>query len=227
MRGLKLFLKILAGIIFIPPLIYMILVIIGGIIPVNANSNTEGPDIKIYLISNGMHTDIVLPAQTYLFDWTNLVKFEHTLSKQENFKYISFGWGDLGFYANTPEWKDLTFKTGFKALFLRTPSAVHATFLNTVVEDEDTKTLYINREQYTKLVDYIKNTFEFDEANGEVYPVKGLHYSYNDVFYRARGSLHLFNTCNTWVNNALKEAGLRASLWTPFVEGIFLHYPDT
>ncbi|HSI71442.1 MAG TPA: TIGR02117 family protein [Gillisia sp.] len=225
MRVLKLFLKILAGIIFIPPLIYMVLVIIGGIIPVNTKPNTEGPDIKIYLISNGMHTDIVLPMQTYMFDWTSLVKPEHTLSKRKNFRYIGFGWGDLGFYANTPEWKDLTLETGFKALFLKTPSAVHATFLNTIVEDEDTKTLYINKEQYKKLVDYIKNTFEYDKPGGETSPVAGLHYSYNDAFYRARGSLHLFNTCNTWVNTGLKEAGLKACLWTPFVEGIFYQYP--
>lgn len=225
MRGLKLFLKILAGIIFIPPLIYMVLVFIGGIIPVNTNVDNSSPDIKIYLISNGMHTDIVLPAQTYMFDWNSLVKPEHTLSKRRNFKYISFGWGDLGFYANTPEWKDLTLDTGFKALFLKTPSAIHATFHNTIIDDEDTKTLYINNEHYQKLVEYIKDTFKYDEVSGDSQPVPGLHYSYNDAFYRARGSLNLFNTCNTWVNNGLKEADLRACLWTPFVEGIFYHYP--
>lgn len=225
MRGLKLFLKILAGIIFIPPLIYMLLVLIGGIIPVNPNPDIPSPDMKIYLISNGMHTDYVFPMRTTVMDWRQIVKPEHTLSKEEDYNYISFGWGDLGFYANTPQWEDLTLDTGFKALFLKTPSAVHATFLKNVVEDEDTRTLYINYEQYKLLTDYIKNAFQYEEESGDSQPVAGLHYSNNDVFYRGRGSLHLFNTCNTWVNNGLKEAGLRACLWTPFVEGIFYHYP--
>ncbi|MFO7721348.1 MAG: DUF2459 domain-containing protein, partial [Gillisia sp.] len=32
-------------------------------------------------------------------------------------------------------------------------------------------------------------------------------------------------TCNTWVNEALKHSGLKACLWTPIEEGIFLRYP--
>lgn len=224
MRGLKTFLKVLAGIIFIPPMIYMVMVLVGAAIPVNNTDITHNPDLKIYLVSNGMHTDIVVPARTAIIDWTQIVKPEHTLSKQENYNYVSFGWGDLGFYANTPRWEDLTLDTGFKALFLKSPSAVHATFLPAVIENEDTKTLYIENEQYRMLAEYIKNTFEYDEENNASQPVPGLHYSHDDAFYRARGSLHLFNTCNTWVNNGLKEAGLRACLWTPFVEGIFYQY---
>lgn len=213
------------GIIFIPPLIYMVLVLIGGIIPVNPRPDKTEPDFKIFLKSNGVHTDIVVPVETYVYDWTGLVKPEHTRSLQENITYVGFGWGDLGFYANTPQWEDLTLKTAFRALFLNTPAAVHVTFHKEIIEDDDTKTLYIDREQYIKLVEYIKGTFEFDETGEHLYQVKGLHYSHNDVFYRARGSLHLFYTCNTWVNDGLKEAGLRACLWTPFVEGIFFHYP--
>ncbi|MCM4159792.1 TIGR02117 family protein [Antarcticibacterium flavum] len=203
----------------------MILVLVGAAIPVNHDRDSKDPDLKIYLVSNGMHTDIVVPLRTPMEDWTKTVKPEHTLSNSSKYKYVGFGWGDLGFYANTPRWEDLTLDTGFKALFLKTPAAMHVTFHHTLIVDEDTKVLFITTEEYSKLSHYIKNTFEPDAETGQSQPVAGLHYSHDDVFYKARGSLHLFNTCNTWVNNGLKQAGLEACLWTPFVEGIFYRYP--
>lgn len=225
MKVFRKILKVILGIIFIPPILYMILVLIGAIIPVNTDPENQGKHIKIYLVSNGMHTDIVVPVRTEFMDWTSIVKPEHTIGLKKSSRYISFGWGDMGFYQDTPQWEDLTLDTGFKALFLRTPSAVHATFLDRVIEGEDTRTIYIDNLQYKKLASYIAETFEYNAA-GNSQPVPGLHYTQDDVFYKARGSLHLFKTCNTWVNTGLKKAGMKACLWTPFVEGVFLRYPE-
>lgn len=225
MRIFRKILKIILGILFIPPLIYMVMVLIGAVIPVNKDTGDKGNHIKIYLISNGMHTDIVVPVRNEFIDWTSIVKPEHTPGVNRSSNYLSFGWGDLGFYRDTPQWEDLTLDTGFKALFLKTPSAVHATFLEWIDEGEDTRMIYIDNDQYKKLVNYIADTFEYDPA-GNSQPVPNLHYSQSDAFYKAKGSLHLFKTCNTWVNTGLKKAGMKACLWTPFVEGIFLRYPE-
>jgi len=53
---------------------------------------------------------------------------------------------------------------------------------------------------------------------------KDANYGKNDVFYEARGRYHMFFTCNTWANNALKKSGLPAALWAPFDKGIFYQY---
>lgn len=224
MRQLVRFLKFSLGVLIVPILLYFALAIIGAAIPVNSNPETINPDIKIYLISNGVHVDIAVPVISETIDWTETVKPQHTLLKPTNSSYVSFGWGDLQFYENTPEWKDLTVKTAFQALFLKTPSALHTRFHEGKPKNERIKTFMIDDSQYLLLSEYISNTFMFDDE-GNSQPVQGLHYSGQDVFYRAKGSLNLFNTCNTWVNNALKHSGLKASLWTPFEEGIFLRYP--
>ena len=49
-------------------------------------------------------------------------------------------------------------------------------------------------------------------------------YGNSDAFYDATGSYSLFHTCNSWTNNALKAAGMKASVWTPFDKGIFHQY---
>lgn len=224
MRQLVRFLQYLLGIIIVSLLLYFVLVLIGAAIPVNSNPETIDPDIKIYLISNGVHVDIAVPLKSEIINWTEIVKPQHSLSASTNSKYVSFGWGDLLFYKNTPEWKDLTFKTAFQALFLKTPSALHARFHEGKPNNERIKTLMIDSSQYRLLSEYISNTFMYDNE-GNSQHVEGLHYSRRDAFYKARGSLNLFNTCNTWVNNALKHSGLKACLWTPVEQGIFLRYP--
>ncbi|MFM7854609.1 MAG: DUF2459 domain-containing protein [Flammeovirgaceae bacterium] len=53
---------------------------------------------------------------------------------------------------------------------------------------------------------------------------KILRYWDNDSFYEAKGTYNLFFTCNTWVNEGLKKAGLKACLWTPFDSGLLRKY---
>lgn len=218
------FLKILLVVIFIPVCIYFLVVVIGAVIPVNSDPEIRSKDVEIYLISNGLHIDIAVPFKNKYKDWSRVVNPQHSLSDLTTSKYVSFGWGDLQFYRTTPEWEDLTFETAFKSLLTNTPAAVHTTFLQSISEGEDTRRVIIDSIQYRKLSTYIVNTFDYDSL-GYTKPVPKLHYNNHDVFYHAKGSLNLFKTCNTWVNTGLKEAGLKACLWTPFVEGVFLRYP--
>ena len=55
---------------------------------------------------------------------------ENTKSKDSTAEYLAFGWGDKGFYLDTPEWSDLKASTAFKAAFALGNSAMHTTFIN-------------------------------------------------------------------------------------------------
>ncbi len=217
--------KVLLAGIFIPVLIYFLMVLIGAAIPVNSDPKIDNPDIEIYLISNGLHIDIAVPFQTKFYDWSQIVEPQHSLSNIETSNYVSFGWGDLEFYRTTPQWEDLTLKTAVRSLFTQTPAAVHTTFMQKVERGEDIRRIKVDSNQYRKLAHYIVNTFKNDPL-GNAMPVPDLHYNKNDVFYHAKGSLNLFKTCNTWVNSGLKKAGLKACLWTPLAEGVFIRYPE-
>lgn len=199
-------------------ILYLAVAIACSAIPVN-RTQPEGGDITIYLRSNGIHTDFIFPIENEVIAWENLTKSEHTLSNRSDFKYVSFGWGDLEFYQQTPEWSDLRFPVAFQAVFLRKPSALHVEFLPALNFEHPILPVEVTREQYSKLTNFVKDSFQKD-LSGDVIPVKDLHYNPNDAFYLANRSLNLFYTCNTWVNEGLKKSGLRACLWTPFDEGI-------
>jgi uncharacterized protein (TIGR02117 family) len=203
-------------------LLYFVSAVTGSAISVNKDQ-PQGGNITIYLRTNGVHTDYIFPVKNEIMHWQELVSPQYTLSKRANYNYISFGWGDLEFYQNTPEWSDLSFPTAMQAVFLPSPSAMHVEFESAPRFTQPVISVDISEAQYRDLVRYVAQSFELD-ASGNVIPVANLHYNQNDAFFRAKRSLNAFYTCNTWINNGLKNASLRACLWTPFDDGIFYQY---
>jgi len=194
-----------------------------SIFPVNKNQTKNSKEYSIYIKSNGVHTDLVLPIKTDLKDWSEKIKFENIQSKDSTHQYLAFGWGDKGFYLDTPEWSDLKVSTAFKAAFNLGTSAMHTTFYKQIQETESCVKIEISKEQYQKLITFIEASFQYD-TNGNPIFIQATTYGKNDSFYEAHRTYNLFYTCNTWANQALKKADVKAAFWTPADRVIFYHY---
>ncbi|SFD09117.1 conserved hypothetical protein [Chitinophaga sp. CF118] len=181
-------------------------------------------DITIYILTNGVHTDLVLPVRNECIDWSKSVHFDNTLANDTLAQFIAFGWGDKGFYLETPTWADLKFSTAFKAAFALSTSAIHATFYKQMHERKSCVKINISKEQYLRLIAFVQKSFDTNENGEFIHIVTNANYSKNDAFYEAKGHYNLFYTCNTWANNGLKSCGQKACLWTPFDTGIFYQY---
>lgn len=217
------FLKAL-GVILGMIVLYAILGYLLPFIEVSAKDDGEPKEIPIYIYTNGVHTDIVMPVKNDLHDWSAKIPFANTTSKKTDYNYVGIGWGDKGFYLDTPTWADLKFSTAVKAAFWMSESAMHTSFYKTMTEASDCKKIMISKKQYQDLVKFIDSKFDRDtNGNYILIPTKAV-YSDNDAFYDAKGSYSFLNTCNTWANDALKAAGQKAAWWTPTDYGIFLHY---
>ena len=82
-------------------LLYFILAFLLSIIPKNPEPVTCAEKETVYLISNGIHLDIILKRNQLKEDFWKQLKIP------ESAKYVAFGWGDKGFYLNTATWEDL------------------------------------------------------------------------------------------------------------------------
>jgi len=193
-------------------------------ITVKGEANTAH-EVSIYIKTNGVHTDIVVPVKNDQFDWSSEIKFANThLADTTHIQYLAMGWGDKGFYLQTPTWADLKFSVAFKAAFALSTTAIHATYYDTLREDIACKKIIISKAQYTRLIQYITGSFQHDAAGHVMHIITNANYGRADAFYEANGSYNLFKTCNTWANSGLKKCGQKACLWTPFDTGIFLKY---
>jgi uncharacterized protein (TIGR02117 family) len=212
---------ILALLIFVVSYVFLVFAI--PYIPVNSNVKNTAEEISIYIKTNGVHTDIVVPIKTEIKDWSEKIKFSQIKSQDATMQFIGFGWGDKGFYLNTPDWSDLKFSTAFVAAFGIGSSAMHATFYKQINENKSCVKIKISKEEYRKLIVYIKDNFKLD-VNGNPIWIDATTYGVNDSFYEAKGAYTLFYTCNTWANNGLKAINQKAALWTATDRGIFQHY---
>ncbi|MEL6254634.1 MAG: DUF2459 domain-containing protein [Bacteroidota bacterium] len=199
--------RLLKGILILisMPLIYFLMAFICSNIEVGEKSESE--DAYVYLNTNGVHLDIILP-KGYLSP-----ALEQGLKTTSTTTYYSFGWGDKEFYLNTAEWKDLKFSTAFSAMFLNSPTLMHVSRYR--YSYGDWVKISLSKEQIEKLNSYILETFALNET-GEKILLAGKGYSWNDDFYEAKGNYNCFNTCNSWVNGVLKKTGTKACIWTPF-----------
>ncbi|MES2484419.1 MAG: TIGR02117 family protein [Bacteroidota bacterium] len=220
-QGLKFTGRFILGIvIFIAT--YLLAVLVFSHITVNSTPQTGGT-IPVYINSNGVHTDIVVPIKNEVKDWTKDILFTHTTSQDSIASFVAFGWGDKGFYLDTPQWSDLKASTAVKAAFWMGTSAMHTRFYKTLTEDDECKKIMITKEDYADLVAYIEESFQQDQAK-KITWIQNHSYGKYDAFYEGVGKYSLFYTCNTWANNALKAGHQRAALWTPYDGGIFCHY---
>lgn len=180
--------------------------------------------VTIYIKSSSVHTDILLPVKSDLKDWSKSILYKHTRTGDTAFNYIAFGWGDKGFYLETPTWNDLKASTAFKAAFWLSSSAVHTTYFKTPKEGKNCVKLEISAEQYQRLICFIEKSMQLNNAGAPLAISYAKPYGDHDAFYEAKGRYSLFHTCNTWANNALKACGQKACWWTPFSTGIRYQY---
>lgn len=185
-------------------------------LPTNPNYKQKGELTEIFVKSNGVHCDLVIPI-THKFDWRDWIGIENYDSKHAD--YLSIGWGDKGFYVDTPEWKDLKFSTAFRAMFLNTQTLMHLTLIDKPSCGEKCKSIMIDDKQYQILIEAVQKRFVKDDKGMPILlPGKG--YTPDDNFYEAHGSYSMFVTCNVWTNNVLRKMKIRTTRWAPFEQWV-------
>ncbi len=186
---------------------------------------TETPGgVTIYVCSNGVHTDVCLPANTAYIDWRKQFVPSTFKAVDSTFQYVQIGWGNKRFYLNTPTWGDLTASTAIHALFLRDSSAMHVVYdkYAPAVDPKYCHRVTISPEQYQRLIAYVQS-YVVDKS-GKVHLIPGKGYDTDDNFYEAGGHYSFLKTCNVWTCGALKAAGVEQGLWTPFQSGVMNGY---
>ncbi len=123
--------------------------------------------------------------------------------------HLEIGWGDERFYqADEP-----SAGLALRAALWPTASVMHivgfsgdpARYFTT----SEVVNICVSRSEYTRMLDFILESFERG-PDGAVIPLgPGLYGT--SRFYRAQGSFHLFNTCNTWAARAVAASGLPVS----------------
>ncbi|MBL4755381.1 MAG: DUF2459 domain-containing protein [Flavobacteriales bacterium] len=184
-------------------------------IPISSIDGDENKTHTLFLSTNGIHVDIILPVDEMT------PPLLEGLDQDPDDLYYSFGWGDRNFFLTTPTWSDLTVESTMTSFIFDTPSLMYVS--RAYYKRSDWIPVKITDSQNQKLQAYLLSTFQLDENNKKIV-LEGRGYHHKDNFYESYGSYSCFSTCNSWVNSGLKESGMNACLWTPFDFGILWRY---
>jgi uncharacterized protein (TIGR02117 family) len=165
-----------------------------------ANNAWREPEsgVTIFVQTNGVHTGIVLPAGPH--------------------RWRAYGWGERDFYLKTPRWQDMKPIRVIAALAGSNATLLHVDDLDDFLADENWRPLRIRPAELARLRGFISATLAD-------HPDRLPGYGPRDAFFTARGHYSAFNTCNAWTGAALRHAGIRTALWTPFESDVMRWVP--
>lgn len=211
---------------FAAPVAYLLLALLLGLLPVNrgwAPTPPQAGGVTIWLRTNGVHAELVLPA-TAPYDWRDelppaQVVDAERLARAPALSWIAFGWGDRAFFTQTRAWADLRAGTAASALLGLGPAAMYVDY---VARPQDYRALRIDvsAAEYGRLVAGLRAGFARDAA-GRPLRIDDRGYFDTDAFYEGTGRYTFWLTCNEWIRRVLADAGVRTAAWAPFDAALF------
>ncbi|MEM8725866.1 MAG: TIGR02117 family protein [Pseudomonadota bacterium] len=192
---------------------------IGSSIPRNGDWDEPDDGVTILVGHNGIHTEIIMPITTEAVDWRAHFPMTDIDDSSRDYTHVGVSWGERSFFLETPTWADLSLLTAIGAL-TGGDGLIHAAYYVRPAPAADFRELTIRPEEYRKLIDQVTR----DLVPPEDRKTYG-GYSTHDVFYDARGTYHLGNTCNQWTSDRLSAAGIETGLWTPLPGGVMKWVP--
>lgn len=155
----------------------------------------------IYIAKNDWHVGIILKVDQQLISKINAV------NDFKFYQHVDIGWGDAEFYQSSDDF-DLFLAT--KAILYPTPSVIRIQGYSVPIDQifkyrDYAFELALDDLQYKKLCAFITESFKRDSVNALICTLQ----KYNGVvkFFSSIHKYHLFNTCNTWVGEALEFSG--------------------
>lgn len=166
-------------------------------------ANKDSSCLSVFIVDNSWHAAIVLRTRDLS------VKTMPELADFPADQFIEFSWGDKDYF---PDPQSGVF-AGVKAALWSGGSVMHLVGFSDTVDNfyrgATVTELRLSAIAYGRIVDYINETFAREKSLGRARAAPGLFPG--SRFYPASRSFSLLRTCNTWVAEALEQAGLSIS----------------
>jgi uncharacterized protein (TIGR02117 family) len=203
------------------PALYLLAALLGSLLPVNRGwEEPSQGTATVYLRSNGIHVDIVMPAVAEGLDWRPWFPRSDFQNAPASPRWFAFGAGERRVYLQTPTWKDLTPRTAWAA-FTGGERVMHVE--RTSEPGTGLRAIRLRPEEYRRLWAAVRAQLELSPG-GRPQRIDHPGYFGDDSFYRARGRASALHTCNNWAADQLRLAGVETSLWSPFAQGLMWRY---
>lgn len=190
------------------PVLYLLASVLLPLIP-GPGPNLSGPPAHtIGLLQGPIHTDILFPLTPetrarFAFGEAAGVPLNHP-----DAEWLIFGWGSAAFYTTAGTYADITTSAVLTAA-TGDDAVIRLDVLGPLPPLDTLRFLQLSEAQFQALLTQTSAAF----ASQTKLDRPG--FTGTDAFFAAHGHFSALRTCNVWLGETLRAAGIRFGLWTP------------
>lgn len=173
-----------------------------------------GPDLSgppahtIGLLQGPIHTDILFPLipetrARFAFAEAAGVPVNHP-----DDRWLLFGWGSAAFYTTAGTYADITTSAVLTAA-TGDDAVIRLDVLGPLPPHDNLRLLHLSEAQFQALLTQTSAAFASQTR------LDRPGFTGTDAFFAAHGHFSALRTCNVWLGETLRAAGIRFGLWTP------------
>ena len=202
------------------PALYFSAALVGSLVPVNRGWTEPAQGTIVYIADNGIHADIIMPVDAQGLDWGKVLPKTDFAAPDPAASWIAFGSGEEQVYLNTPTWWDITPRTLWAAL-AGGKRVMHVEYVaNPILRGPRDQT---SARRIPSLVGGDSRRLRARSARPAAADrPSGLRTGRRLLPCSTKANA--VRTCNAGRRPWLRLAGVKTSIWPPFVNGLVWRY---
>ncbi len=193
--------------------LFLLLSVAGAVIPGPHPAMDGTAQHRVGLIAGPIHYDLLIPLTPDLRRRFGFARDAGVAVDDPAAEWLIAGWGAQEFYTTVGDYSDLSLRAVWRGL-TGDASVMRLDVAGPVADTSGIRFVMMNDAQFAALVDAVLAGFALAPA-GAPQPLATPGLSGRDVFFAGRGRFHIGHTCNAWIGETLRAAGLRFGIWTP------------
>ena len=200
-------LRLLAAVLAIPAL-YLAASLILPLVP------GPGPDLsgpltrQIGLLQGPIHTDILFPLTPEIRTRFAFAEAAGVPVNHPDAQWLVFGWGSAAFYTTAGTYADITARAVLTAA-TGDDAVIRLDVLGPLAPLENLRFLQLSEAQFQALLGLTSAALASET------PLNHPGFTGTDAFFPAHGHFSALRTCNVWLGETFRAAGIPFGLWTP------------
>lgn len=176
-------------------------------------------DQFIGLVRGPIHYDLLLPATPEMRAHFGFAEAAGVPINNPNVEWLIVGWGAREFYTSTATLSQIN-KSAVWHGITGDASVMHLDVSGNLRGVSGLNFVPMSAAQMQALVAKIDASFQRDQTGATVALPE--RFSDHDAFFAANGQFNILNTCNVWIGEVLRAAGVPFGRWTPTPQAVEL-----
>jgi uncharacterized protein (TIGR02117 family) len=190
------------------PVLYLAASLALPLVPGPAADLSGPPTRQIGLLQGPIHTDILFPLTPEVRARFAFAEAAGVPLHHPGAEWLVFGWGSAAFYTSAGTYADITASAVLTAA-LGDSAVIRLDALGPLQPLENLRFLSLSEAQFQALLTRTGTAF----ASRTRLSQPG--FTGTDAFFPALGRFSALRTCNVWLGETLRAAGIPFGLWTP------------